>query len=128
MSYGTGPNFPLNWSPRYAIAAGFGAHPDMREDYQVRESPRVPTVTGPGDYGAIANSDESPDGFVVNGTLPTNERQGIHSLTDVMVYAMGPCQEIFGGTYDNTDVFYKMATCFGLGQPKRSCVPRPSSS
>ncbi|ROT39271.1 hypothetical protein SODALDRAFT_359149 [Sodiomyces alkalinus F11] len=101
--------------------AGFGAHPDIREDFQVRENAaRVPAVRGPGDYGHVANPGQAVDGFVTNGTIPTSESQGVHSLTDVMVYAMGPCQEIFGGTYDNTDVFYEMATCFGLGQPKNA--------
>lgn len=29
---------------------------------------------------------------------------------------MGPCSEIFGGTYGNIDVFYKIAECLGLSQ------------
>ncbi|CRK18404.1 hypothetical protein BN1723_011567 [Verticillium longisporum] len=122
VSYNTGPNFPLNWTPRYAIAAGFGANPDRRENYRLHESPRKPTVPlAPNDN--YVNPKDAPDGFVVNGTIPVDEAQGIHSLTDVMVYAMGPCQETFGGSYDNTDIFYKMANCFGLGQPRDSNSP-----
>ncbi|KAH7362643.1 alkaline phosphatase [Plectosphaerella cucumerina] len=118
VSYNTGPNFPVDWSPRYAIAAGFGAHPDSRENYRVRESPRVAATSGTGGY--VANPADAPDGFLNTGTLPTTEAQGVHSLTDVMVYAWGPCQETFSGTFDNTDIFYKMANCFGLAQPKET--------
>ena len=63
------------------------------------------------------NPEDSKAGFLVNGTLPVEEAQGVHSLTDVPVFAMGPCQELFGGVYSNVDIFYKMAECFGLGLP-----------
>jgi alkaline phosphatase len=119
ISYNTGPNFPLNWNPRYAIAAGFGANPDHRENYAVHTSPRGPSSPiGNATEDNFVTTKDAPDGFVVNGTIPVSQPQGVHSLTDVPVYAMGPCQEIFGGTYNNIDIFYKFATCFGLGQPK----------
>lgn len=115
IEYGTGVNFPTNWEPRYAIAAGMGASPDRREDYKVHKSgARVPTTRVKGEY--YVNPQDAPDGFVINGTLPTSSRQGVHSLTDVPVYAMGPCQETFGGTYNNVDIFYKMANCLGLAR------------
>lgn len=63
----------------------------------------------------MVNPEDAPDGFLVNGTLPTTEGQGVHSLTDVPVFAVGPCQELFGGVYNNVDIFYKFAECFGLG-------------
>lgn len=84
----------------------------------MRETPRVPATTNSGSRDYVANPADSPGGFHVSGTLPVEEAQGVHSLTDVMVYAWGPCQETFSGTYDNTDIFYKMANCFGLAQPK----------
>lgn len=99
VDYGTGSNFPANWEPRFAMAAGPGAAPDRREDFRARR-------VGPRD---------APGGFVVNGTLPPAEPQGVHSLTDVPVYALGTCQETFGGTY-NIDVFHKMAACLGLAR------------
>ncbi|KAL2022423.1 hypothetical protein VTK56DRAFT_5490 [Thermocarpiscus australiensis] len=123
VSYGTGANFPLNWDPRYVIAAGFGASPDRREFYGVGKKPRNPTIGGAdGEY--YANPSDRPDGFVVNGTLSTDEAFGVHSLTDVPVYAMGPCQETFGGTYSNIDVFYKIASCLGLGHGQNRTVGR----
>ncbi|SPO07231.1 probable alkaline phosphatase [Cephalotrichum gorgonifer] len=115
ISYNTGANFPLNWTPRFTIAAGVVAHPDVREDYVISPTPRTPAVDGDG--GNYANPKDSPNGFLVNGTLPVDEAQGVHSLTDVPVFAMGPCQNLFGGVYNNVDIFYKFAQCFGLGVP-----------
>ncbi|OAQ63452.1 extracellular phytase [Pochonia chlamydosporia 170] len=124
IQYGTGVNFPANWEPRYAIAGGVGAAPDRREDYKVHKSgPREPAVKG-GDGSYVVNPKDAPNGIVINGTLPTSEAQGVHSLTDVPVFAMGPCQETFGGTYSNVDIFYKMATCLGLARPNKECKPK----
>lgn len=118
VSYNTGPNFPVNWDPRYVLASGTGAAPDRREDYRVsKEQPRTPAVAVGADGEYFANPAQTLDGFVVNGTLPVSESQGVHSLTDVPVFAMGPCQELFGGVYSAIDVFYGMASCLGLGQP-----------
>jgi hypothetical protein len=117
VSYGTGANFPLNWDPRYVIAAGLGANPDHREDFGVGDAPRRPAAVGAGGEVYVAGGDRQ-GGFLVNGTLPTDQSQGVHSLTDVPVYAWGPCQETFGGTYSNIDVFFKIAGCLGLGQPR----------
>lgn len=117
MHYGTGANFPVNWEPRYALAAGLGATPDHRENYKVHKSPRQVVVGAGGEY--YANPEDGPGGFVVNGTLPADQSQGVHSLTDVPVYARGPCQEIFGGTYNNIDIFYKISQCLGLAVTKK---------
>jgi alkaline phosphatase len=125
IKYDTGPNFPVNWDPRYVIASGFGANPDHRENYRVKkDGSRVPAshLEGLADDGYFVTPDDNVDGFVVNGTLPTGEAQGVHSLTDVPVYALGPCQETFSGTYSNIDVFYKIADCLGLGQPTNRTV------
>ncbi|KFA75524.1 hypothetical protein S40288_01214 [Stachybotrys chartarum IBT 40288] len=123
LNYGTGHSFPANWEPRYAIAGGLGATPDHRENYKVHRSPRSPTTRLNGEY--YANPSDAPDGFLVNGTLPTDEAVGVHSLTDVPVYAWGPCQETFSGTYSNIDVFYKIANCLGLAREEgdSGCAP-----
>lgn len=119
VEYNTGPNFPVNWDPRYVIAAGMGASPDRRENYKAdTDLPRTPAtnISGFASDDYYANPKDNADGFTVNGTLPTNEAQGVHSLTDVPVFAMGPCQEMFGGVYSAIDVFYNMANCLGLAQ------------
>lgn len=41
----------------------------------------------------------------------------MHSLTDVAVFAQGPCQEKFGGVYSAIDIFFNIADCLGLSRP-----------
>lgn len=97
--------------------------PDHRENYKVhKEGPREPAielVKGSEDY--YANPEDAKGGILVNGTLPVDQSQGLHSLTDVPVFASGPCQHLFGGTYGNTDIFYKLSECLGLGEGKPDC-------
>ncbi|KAI2608207.1 alkaline phosphatase-like protein [Hypoxylon fragiforme] len=119
LSFDTGPNFPVTWDPRYTLAQGFSANPDRREDFRVHAAPRKVVSSSPG-FDAddlFVNAKDAPDGFVVNGTLPVSESSGVHSLTDVPLFAMGPCQETFGGVYSNVEVFYKIANCLGLARP-----------
>lgn len=72
VSYNTGPNFPVNWNPRYTLAQGFGAMPDHKEDYKVRSSPRTPATNISSNTNDLyANPKDSPNGYVINGTLPT---------------------------------------------------------
>jgi alkaline phosphatase len=111
--------FPSNWDPRYTLAQGFGAHPDVRENYEVhRDGPRTPAknVTGFPSTDYFVNPTDNVNGFITNGTLPTSANQGVHSLTDVPVFAQGPCQELFGGVYNSIDIFYHMAECLGLSR------------
>ena len=76
-------------------------------------SPATEQVKGDEDF--YVNPKE-PVGITLNGTLPVENDQGVHSLTDVPVFAMGPCQELFGGVYNSIDIFYGMAECFGLAK------------
>ncbi|KAF8968118.1 alkaline-phosphatase-like protein [Flammula alnicola] len=114
--YGSeGPNFPVQWNPRYAIAAGFGANPDHRESYTLNTTgPRLPATTGT-DGGAVVNPADNPNGFTVEGTLPIDEPQGVHSLQDVSVFANGPGSEAFRGVYNSVDIFFKIADALALG-------------
>jgi alkaline phosphatase len=81
------------------------AFPDHREDWAIDvERPRKPGVK------------DRAEGIRREGTVPEQSPQGVHSLTDVPVFAMGPCQELFGGVYNNIDVFFKMAECLGLSE------------
>ncbi|PPJ55189.1 hypothetical protein CBER1_05709 [Cercospora berteroae] len=114
-------NFPSNWEPRYTLAQGFGAFPDHRETFQVhKDGPRSPAsnITGFATDNYFADPKNDEGGFVVNGTLPESANQGVHSLTDVTVWAQGPCSEIFGGVYNSIDVFFKMAECLGLSEKR----------
>ncbi|PFH53031.1 hypothetical protein AMATHDRAFT_172594 [Amanita thiersii Skay4041] len=111
-----GPNFPVQWNPRYAYAAGFSANPDHREGYTVSTSgPRLPATRGD-DGGFVVNPNDHPDGFTVEGTIAVDEPQGVHSLTDVSVFANGPGADEFRGVYNNIDIFFKIADVLGLGK------------
>ncbi|KAI9833678.1 MAG: hypothetical protein M1826_006769 [Phylliscum demangeonii] len=117
IKYTEGTYFPANWDPRYTLHQGLVAFPDHRENYRVhKDGPRLPAtnISSAADY--YVNYKDAPTGFVINGTLPVSADQGVHSLTDVPVFAMGPCQETFGGVYDSTDVFFQMANCLGLSR------------
>lgn len=121
LQYSEGAAFPANWDPRYTLFSAVGANPDHRENYQVHKSgPRLPAVnTSVEEDNYIVNYKDAVTGFLVNGTLPVNNAQGVHSLTDVPVFAQGPCQEMFGGVYNNIDIFFNMAACLGLSRSKR---------
>lgn len=74
ISYNTGVHFPVNWDPRYTLAQGPAAHPDVRENYRVhKDGPRQPATNISGmpatDY--YVNPADNPDGFVINGTIHT---------------------------------------------------------
>ncbi|KAF2007475.1 alkaline phosphatase-like protein [Amniculicola lignicola CBS 123094] len=122
----TDSNFPSNWDPRYTLFDGLMADPDRRENWSVhKDGPRVPaveSVKGNKDY--VVNPEDGEGGITLGGTLPVSNDQGVHSLTDVPVFAMGPCQEKFGGTYNSIDVFFGMAECFGLARGKKSAHGR----
>ncbi|KAL8754392.1 MAG: hypothetical protein Q9184_005129 [Pyrenodesmia sp. 2 TL-2023] len=123
VQYSEGAAFPANWDPRYTLFSGVSANPDRRENYQVHKSgPRVPTMNTTADQdNYVFNYKDAVTGFVSNGTLPLDAATGVHSLTDVPVFAEGPCQELFGGVYNNIDIFFNMAACLGLA---RNQAPR----
>lgn len=115
VRYTDGTAFPANWDPRYTLYQGVSAFPDHREDYRVnKDGPRQPTVNLTEEEDFTANPEDAPTGFLINGNLPTDAEVGVHSLTDVPVFAMGPCQEYFGGKSN-------------AASPKKSCQAPPSS-
>ncbi|PGH26850.1 hypothetical protein AJ80_01431 [Polytolypa hystricis UAMH7299] len=120
LRYSEGVHFPTNWDPRYTLFQGVTANPDRRENFQVhKDGPRTPAVElEKGSKNYYADYKDAVSGFVTNGTLPVAEAQGVHSLTDVPVFAMGPCQEEFGGVYNSIDIFFSIAKCLNLGTDK----------
>lgn len=118
LRYSEGAHFPARWDPRYAIHANTVAFPDHRENYKVhKDGPRTPAEAG-GDGTAYASYKDAVSGFLINGTLAPDADQGVHSLTDVPVYALGPCQELFGGTFNSIDIFFNIAECLGLAETR----------
>lgn len=99
LRYSEGVHFPAQWDPRYTLFSAVGANPDRRENYQVHnKGSRTPAIElQDGSENYYVNYKDAVSGFVTNGSLPVDQDQGVHSLTDVPVFAMGPCQEDFGG-------------------------------
>ncbi|OQE20659.1 hypothetical protein PENFLA_c016G07155 [Penicillium flavigenum] len=123
LRYSEGVHFPSQWDPRYTLHSNVGAFPDHREDYRVNsEGPRTPAVEDK-EKGYVANYKDAVTGFLVDGNMPLDSGQGVHSLTDVPVFARGPCQELFGGVYNSIDIFFHMAECLGLSETKRAGQP-----
>ena len=78
LTYSEGVHFPTNWDPRYTLFSGLSADPDRRKNYKVHKyGPRVPTIniTKVADY--YVDPKDTKTGFVVNGTLPVSDDQGI---------------------------------------------------
>jgi hypothetical protein len=76
-----GPNFPVQWDPRFALAAGVVANMDHRENYTTAPNgPRVPSVADK-TAGTVPNPTDATDGFLETGNLPVEDDQGVHSLT-----------------------------------------------
>ncbi|KAF9042642.1 alkaline phosphatase [Hymenopellis radicata] len=104
-----GPNFPVNWEPRYVYAAGLSAFPDHREGFAINtEGPRVPATEGDDEVVSV-NPEDQPDGFVLDGNLPPDVDQG------------GPGSEKFRGVYNSIDIFFKMADALALGATDDDC-------
>lgn len=122
----TDSNFPATWDPRYTLFQGLMADPDRREDWKVRkDGPREPATPNTEDAkDFVANPEDGVGGIELEGTLPVSSNNGVHSLTDVPVFAQGPCSEKFGGVYNSIDIFFNMAECLGLSREKRPRGPR----
>ncbi|PFH53016.1 hypothetical protein AMATHDRAFT_138775 [Amanita thiersii Skay4041] len=120
-----GPGFPVQWQPRYALAAGTVASTDRREGYKVNtKGPRVPVVASSNKGEYVRNPDDQP----TEGTIPVNQLAATHSLQDVSVFANGPGADAFRGVYSNIDIFYKMADALGLGSEHALDIERSPSA
>ena len=83
--------------------------PSSQQVYKSSARTPATNITGHPSSDYYVNYKDAPTGFVINGTLPTGESQGVHSLTDVPVFARGPCQHLFAGVYNSIDVFFNIA-------------------
>lgn len=84
--------FPDDFAPSKRLAVFFGAHPDYYETYK--------SVEG---------------GHFVEGNLPRNESQGVHTVDDLVVTARGPKSEEIKGFMNSTEIFRVMAEALALG-------------
>ncbi|KAK4702536.1 phosphatidate phosphatase LPIN, partial [Phenoliferia sp. Uapishka_3] len=82
-----------------------------------RETSVLNTTTG---TTYFANVNDSSTGFFVSGNLPTSDDQGVHSLTDVPVYAWGPGSSQFTGIQSAVDIAFKIALALDLGRQENA--------
>jgi alkaline phosphatase len=68
----------------------------------------------------IVTADHETGGLTLNGgsikdkTIKTNFSSGHHTGIMVPVFAFGPGSHLFRGTYENTEIYYKIKTLMGL--------------
>ncbi|KAL1921376.1 uncharacterized protein VTP21DRAFT_11092 [Calcarisporiella thermophila] len=122
-----GDGFPDNWTPRFTLAAGPNNFPSHHEDYQLSAKMRTPAVKGEGANAKnyIANPNDDPHGINLQGDLPADHEDSVHTLQDVPVFASGPGSELFGRpVLDNTEIFFAFANALGVADlsdaPKKS--------
>ncbi|OAD68755.1 hypothetical protein PHYBLDRAFT_136301 [Phycomyces blakesleeanus NRRL 1555(-)] len=119
-----GDGFPDNWTPNIVLAAGTSNGPDHYEAWNTsKDEIRNPSITGPDKLTYIPNPEDAAGdyqkGLKWNSNLPTEENQGVHSMSDVFIYSNGPGSDLFKKTFENWDLFFKMAEAMDLLRPTK---------
>ncbi|KAI8071798.1 alkaline-phosphatase-like protein [Gongronella butleri] len=118
-----GDGFPDNWRPNVGLTFGTNNGPAHYEAWQVSTSgPRYPSTTN--DHGVVVPNPKDMSGnfehgLLINNNLPHGQTQGVHSMSDVFLYANGPGSELFKKTQENWELFFKMASALGLDDSHR---------
>lgn len=109
--------FPDNFAPSKRLAVFFGAHPDYYETYRLYPDKTFnPAVKNEkGEYVADDTYKNVEGGHFVEGNLPRNESQGVHTVDDLVVTARGPRSEEIKGFMNSTEIFRVMAEAMALG-------------
>lgn len=110
--------FPDNFYPDKRLAVFFGAHPDYYETYRPFQNKTfTPAVKNEkGEYVANAEYKDIPGAHFVEGNLPRNEPQGVHTVDDLVVTARGPNSDQIKGFMNSTEIFRVMAEALALGK------------
>lgn len=102
--------FPDNPNAEVTLAVHFANHPDAHINYNLKQTPQMPTIEQNGKFVANPNA----KGEWYQGNIPTFEDQEVHSADDVVLMSEGVGSEYFRGVMDNTEVFFGMMRAFGL--------------
>ena len=110
--------FPDNFYPDKRLAVFFGAHPDYYETYRpIKENTFTPAIKNEkGEYVANAQYKNIEGAHFVEGNLPRNEPQGVHTVDDLVVTARGPNADQIKGFMNSTEIFRVMAEALALGK------------
>ncbi|GAA5820485.1 hypothetical protein JCM10212_003813, partial [Sporobolomyces blumeae] len=119
--------FPATWSPRYTAAWGFAATVDKYDNFEVHNSTRKTSVEND-DGSYSANEADSPGGFLDTGNLPVTDDQGVHSLSDVLIFSWGPGSDKFRGVLNSIDIAHNIGHALNLGRDKNVTYTKKSPS
>jgi alkaline phosphatase len=124
--------YPTSTDVDRRLLIGYGAIADRNEDYRTRPRPtndtqqpgnRVAPLSGyPRNNlydGGTASSRpiQQSDGLFITGQVPGD--QAVHTGGDIPLSAYGRGASLFGGTLDNTDVFFRLVQATTGGVRRR---------
>jgi alkaline phosphatase len=116
-TYTKGTGFPDSITASVTPAIGYGNHPDYYEDYRYHPQQSAPALIKEGK--AVANQAGRENGIFMEGNLPYDQPQEVHSADDVTLTAYGVGSHFFSRTIiDNTEVFRAMISALGLDPRK----------
>lgn len=127
--------YPDDSDPTVKLVIEDGGRPTYSQDYLTNPIPLSPA----GVTAAVPNPLRDPNGILLTGNMPIRDIAPIgkdngntsvapHSGEDVPLSASGPTSQLFGGTYENTDVFVRMAGALsGVGSRKALSVIVPTA-
>ncbi|UFP93407.1 alkaline phosphatase [Gloeobacter morelensis] len=113
--------FPDDPDPTVKLVLDNGGKPTYSQDYLTNFIPLNPS----GITAAVPNPARDPNGLLLTGNMSTADVSPIskdsgnvgvapHSGEDVPLSASGPFAFLFGGTYENSDVFVRLARALSL--------------
>jgi alkaline phosphatase len=131
--------YPSNTDPDKKMLIGYAANADRYEDWRTNPLPLRDSQQPGNNYaplntypGGPLNRDATGN-FLVTGQIP--DVVAAHTANDIPLNACGRGALLFGGTMDNTDVFFKIAQATiggAINWPGYDCVtpkpPRPAGA
>ncbi len=105
--------YPQSTDVDYKMLIGYGANADRYETWLANPTPTQDSqqpfhkVAPQSGYPANPSVRNATTGFLITGQVPGDN--AVHTATDIPLSAMGRGAALFTGTFDNTDVFFKMA-------------------
>jgi len=120
------PNYPAPDADGYPnkvdvsrrLAIFFADFPDYYETFRPKlDKTFTPTVQNEKkQYVANEEYKDVPGAVLRVGNLPHSASDGVHSVDDAVLTALGPGSEMVHGFMDNTEVFQVMVSALGLGR------------
>ena len=113
--------YPATTDADRKMLVGYGANADRYETWLANPSPTQDSQQPFSDAEPLSSAPANPGvrnkegGYFIAGQVPGP--QAVHTATDVPLSAYGRGAQLFTGTYDNTEVFFKLGRL--AGGPRR---------